>query len=79
MDEPHTEYVGREAKAVTWEKAPAHAIKNYAMTAGILIDKLRLEEGWVTAGPSGLTLSQPRSSISWRHGGRNRPPPKTTL
>ncbi len=35
--EPHTAYVGKEGKKVTWAKAPPEAMKHYAMVAGILL------------------------------------------
>ncbi len=81
MDEPHTEYVGREAKAVTWEKAPAHAMKNYAMTAGILIDKLRLEEGSATARTEHVDPQQRAAEVLDQLAARRAKstPPKTTL
>ncbi len=79
MDEPHTEYVGREA--VTWEKAPAHAMKNYAMTAGILIDKLRLEEGSVTARTEQVDPQQRAMEVLDQLAARRAKstPPKPTL
>ncbi len=35
--EPHTAYVGKEGKKVTWAKAPPEAMKHDAMVAGILL------------------------------------------
>ncbi len=40
IDEVHKEFRGKDASS---------AVKDYAMTAAILIDKLRLEEGSATA------------------------------
>ncbi len=49
MDEAHKDFRGKDAAEVSWDKAPSGAMKDYAMTAAILIDKLRLEEGSATA------------------------------
>lgn len=49
MDAPHKDYRGKDADEVWWDKAPSGDMKNYATTAAILIDKLRLEEGAATS------------------------------
>ncbi len=49
MDQEHKDFRGKDASEVSWDKAPSSAMKDYAMTAAILIDKLRLEEGSATA------------------------------
>lgn len=48
MDEPHIDFRGSDCKEVRWDRATSGAMKDYATTAAILIDKLRLEEGQVT-------------------------------
>jgi transposase-like protein len=48
MDEEHVDFRGTTAYKVTFPKAPAGAVQNYATSVGILIDKLRLEEGGAT-------------------------------
>ncbi len=48
MDEPHVEFKGKDADAVTYPIAPASAVQNYATSAAILIDKYRLEVGEAT-------------------------------
>jgi len=48
MDEKHTDFKGRDAVEVHFEKAPSGACQQYATAAAILIDKFRLEVGEVT-------------------------------
>lgn len=49
MDHSHQEFVGQTGREVHYDKAPANAVKAYATSVGILIDKLRLEEGESTS------------------------------
>jgi len=48
MTAEHSDYRGKDATRVTWDVAPARDMKDYATTAGILIDKYRLEMGEAT-------------------------------
>lgn len=45
MDDKHVEFKGSGPTEVTYPKATAGAIKDYAIAVGILIDKYRLEVG----------------------------------
>jgi DNA-binding transcriptional MerR regulator len=49
MDAVHQEFAGRDGEERIHNTAPAQAVRDYAITAGILIDKLRLEEGSATS------------------------------
>lgn len=49
MDQPHEEFRGQQAKSVTYDRAPSDAVKAYALSIGILIDKMRLEMGEPTS------------------------------
>lgn len=49
MNAPHIDYKGSAVMKVEYSEAPADAWKAYAVTAGILIDKYRLEVGEPTA------------------------------
>ncbi len=84
MDEPHTAYVGKEGRAVTWDKAPPEAMRHYATVAGIMIDKLRLEEGSVTARTEQVDPQQRAMEVLDQLAARRAKstppkPPKTTL
>ena len=46
MDEPHKDFRGKDE--VWWDKAPSGAMKDYATTMAILLDKYRLEVGEAT-------------------------------
>lgn len=48
MDQPHTDFKGRDAVEVHFDRAPSGACQQYATSAAILIDKFRLEVGEVT-------------------------------
>lgn len=48
IEEPHLEFVGKDGRREVLEKAPGSATRDYAVSVGILIDKLRLELGEVT-------------------------------
>lgn len=48
MDEEHIDFRGKDNEEVKFPKAPAGAVQNYATSAAILIDKLRLELGETT-------------------------------
>lgn len=48
MNEPHQEFKGQFANEVVYDSAPAGAMRDYATTFGILLDKLRLELGEAT-------------------------------
>lgn len=48
MDDEHVDFKGKDAIKVTYPKPSAADMKNYAMTAAILLDKYRLELGEVT-------------------------------
>ena len=58
MDQPHQEFVGTQGKDVTYDRAPAAAVKAYATSVGILIDKLRLEEGAATSREEHVNVSE---------------------
>lgn len=45
MQEPHQEFVGQHGSEVQYDRAPAQAVRSYATSIGILIDKMRLELG----------------------------------
>lgn len=49
MNEPHQEFVGSDGNEVIYDLPPAGAVKSYATSVGILIDKMRLELGEHTA------------------------------
>jgi hypothetical protein len=49
MDQEHVDFKGQFAARVTYEKPPADAVRNYATSVGILIDKMRLELGEATS------------------------------
>lgn len=49
IDEPHVEFKGKDADAVTYPVAPASAVQNYATSVAIFIDKYRLEIGEATS------------------------------
>lgn len=55
MDKPHKEFKGKNADEVMYDIAPADAVRNYATSVGILIDKLRLESGEATERKEVLT------------------------
>jgi len=44
-----TTHVGQQGKEVTYERPPAQDFRHYAMSAGILVDKFRLESGESTS------------------------------
>jgi hypothetical protein len=48
MDAPLIDFVGKDGKAVEHPIAPAGAVRDYAVSVGILIDKYRLEVGEAT-------------------------------
>lgn len=48
MDQPHIDFRGKDAKAVTYPKPSASGCQAYATAAAILLDKFRLEVGEVT-------------------------------
>ena len=48
MDEQHIDFKGSKADQVTFPVAPAEAVRAYATSIGILIDKYRLEAGEYT-------------------------------
>lgn len=48
MDHEHVEFVGKDARRETFDRAPAGACKAYATAAAILLDKFRLEMGDAT-------------------------------
>ena len=58
MDEPHQEFVGVKGNEVVYDRAPAAAVKAYATSVGILIDKLRLEEGAATSREEHVNVSE---------------------
>jgi hypothetical protein len=45
MDAPHIDFVGKDGREVIHPIAPAQAVKDYAISVGVLIDKMRLESG----------------------------------
>lgn len=45
MHKPHIDFRGKEAQEVEFPIATSTDVRNYAVAAGILIDKMRLEEG----------------------------------
>lgn len=49
MDAEHVEFKGKDADEVVYPIAPASAVQNYATSAGILLDKYRLEMGEATS------------------------------
>jgi hypothetical protein len=49
MDEPYVAVYGATAKRIELDEPPADAFRHLAVSAAVLIDKLRLEEGEVTA------------------------------
>ena len=48
IHEPHYDFRGRDNGRVEFESAPDGAVRNYVVSAAVLIDKLRLEEGKTT-------------------------------
>jgi transposase-like protein len=56
MDEPHSDFKGKNVEQVTYPKAPASACASYATAVGILIDKFRLENGEVTGREEVVTV-----------------------
>lgn len=48
INEAHVEFVGKDGRREEIDKATAQATQHYAVSVGILIDKLRLELGEVT-------------------------------
>ena len=58
MDQPHQEFVGVKGNEVVYDRAPAAAVKAYATSVGILIDKLRLEEGAATSREEHVNVSE---------------------
>ncbi|HSH58434.1 MAG TPA: hypothetical protein VK988_02110 [Acidimicrobiales bacterium] len=72
MDEVHKDFRGKDASS---------AVKDYAMTVAILIDKLRLEEGGVTARTEHLDPQQRAAEVLDQLAARRAKstPPKTTL
>lgn len=58
MDQPHQEFVGVKGNEVIYDRAPAVAVKAYATSVGILIDKLRLEEGTATSREEHVNVSE---------------------
>lgn len=69
MQAAHTDFRGRDATEVHFERAPSGAWKDYAMTVGILLDKYRLEMGESTgrfdsdARTPSEVLAQARSNV----------------
>ncbi len=49
MHEPYVDFKGQMGTKRIYEEPPADAQRNFAMTAAILIDKIRLEEGSSTS------------------------------
>ncbi len=49
INRPHTEFVGKDGTPQHLEHATAEATRNYSVSVGILIDKLRLELGEATS------------------------------
>ncbi len=81
MDQEHKDFRGKDATEVSWDKAPSGAMKDYAMTAAILIDKLRLEEGSATARTEHVDPQQRAAEVLDQLAARRAKstPPKTTL
>lgn len=48
MDRPHVDFKGDKGQKVLYPRPPATAVQAYATTAGILLDKYRLEVGEAT-------------------------------
>ncbi len=72
IDEVHKDFRGKDASS---------AVKDYAMTAAILIDKLRLEEGSATARTEHVDPQQRAAEVLDQLAARRAKstPPKTTL
>ncbi len=49
IHKPHIDFKGDKVQKITYPVAPASAVQAYATTAGILIDKYRLEVGEATS------------------------------
>lgn len=60
MDAPHTEFKNsaKEIREVTYPIAPADAVKAYATSFGILMDKYRLEVGEATTRSESRALTE---------------------
>ena len=48
INHKHIEFVGKDGRRETIDKATAQATRDYSVSVGILVDKLRLELGEVT-------------------------------
>lgn len=48
MSKPHVDFKGKDGMRVEYPIAPAEAVRNYAISLAVLIDKYRLEVGEVT-------------------------------
>lgn len=49
MGQSYVDYVGVQAKQVTYESPPPKAVRDLAVSLAVLLDKLRLEEGKSTS------------------------------
>lgn len=49
MDEPQIDFRGKDANEVTFPKANASDVRNFAVAAAVLLDKMRLEAGEPTS------------------------------
>lgn len=63
MDQPHYDYRGKNVEKVTWETATSGDVKNYAISFGVLLDKLRLELGEATGRTETVDLAAAESRI----------------
>jgi len=54
--DPYEDYRGKDAALVKFERPPSEAVRNLAVAVGIIIDKMRLEEGAVTGRTEHLSL-----------------------
>ena len=48
INQSHTEFVGKDGRREKLDTATAQATRDYSVSVGILVDKLRLELGEVT-------------------------------
>ena len=63
IHEPHYDYRGKDNGRVDFEAAPDGAVRNYVVSAAVLIDKLRLEEGKTTARSESISVDAAEKRI----------------
>lgn len=64
MNEPHKDFRGKDADEVLFDKATSTDVRNYAVSVGILLDKLRLESGESTSNDGPMSTEQAKALLA---------------